>query len=88
MTTPLPREPREPFVEEHLSLDERLNEAFRRYDVAFNDHSDKLVEARLNLALLLWSDDDPPAEVTKQLEHDGEVLLRETPPLPEPERES
>ena len=83
MTTPQPREPRDEFVEHHLSLDERLDEAFRRYDVAFHDHSDKLVEARMNLALLLWTDDEPPNEVTQQLRLDGEVLLRETPALPD-----
>jgi hypothetical protein len=81
-TTPLPREPHDDsFVERHLSMDERLDEAFRRYDVAFHDHSDKLVEARMNLALLLWEDEDPPSEVSTQLHVDGEVLLRETPPL-------
>jgi len=83
MSTPLPREPADTFVEHHLSLDERLDEAFRRYDVAFHDRSDHLVEARMNLALLLWTDEDPPQEVRQQLHLDGEVLLRETPPLPE-----
>jgi hypothetical protein len=80
MTTPRPRDP---FVEENRSLDERLDEAFRRYDVAFHDHSDKLVEARMNLSLLLWTDEDPPSEVSQQLQYDAEVLLRETPALPE-----
>lgn len=85
MSTPLPRQPEDGFVEHHLSLDERLDEAFRRYDVAFHDRSDRLVEARMNLSLLLWSDDEePPQEVRQQLHLDGEVLLRETPPLPEP----
>ena len=83
MSTPQPRGAKDDFVEHHLSLDERLDEAFRRYDVAFHDHSDKLVEARMNLALLLWTDEDPPTEVTQQLRLDGEVLLRETPALPE-----
>ena len=82
-STPLPREPSDTFVTHHLSLDERLDEAFKRYDVAFHDHSDALVEARMNLALLLWSDEDPPVEVSAQLHLDGEVLLRETPALPE-----
>ena len=85
MTTPAPRDG---FVEHHLSLDERLDEAFRRYDVAFQDHSDALVEARMNLSLLLWEDEDPPDEVCRQLKYDAEVLLRETPPLPETRRES
>jgi hypothetical protein len=88
MSAPLPREPADPFVENQLSLDERLDEAFRRYDVAFHDHSDKLVEARMNLALLLWNDEDPPQEVSQQLHLDGEVLPRETPPLPETDLES
>jgi hypothetical protein len=70
-------------VDHNRTLDERLDEAFKRYDVAFHDHSDKLVEARMNLALLLWSDEDPPKEVSQQLQYDAEVLLRETPPLPE-----
>ncbi len=83
MTTPRPRDPQDPFVDHNRSLDERLDEAFQRYDVAFHDHSDKLVEARMNLALLLWSDEDPPKEVSAQLQYDAEVLLRETPPLPE-----
>ena len=84
MSAPLPREPADTFVEHNLSLDERLDEAFRRYDVAFHDRSDHLVEARMNLALLLWSEDEePPQEVRQQLHLDGEVLLRETPPLPE-----
>ena len=83
MTTPAPRDPRDNFVDENLSLDERLDEAFRRYDVAFHDHSDKLVEARMNLSLLLWTDEDPPTEVSQQLQFDAEVLLRETPALPE-----
>jgi hypothetical protein len=80
--TPMPREPHDDgFVERHRSMDERLDEAFRRYDVAFHDHSDKLVEARMNLALLLWEDEDPPQEVSLQLHVDAEALLRETPPL-------
>jgi hypothetical protein len=84
MTTPSPRRPDDdPFVEHHRTLDERLDEAFRRYDVAFHDHTDELVEARMNLSLLLWEDDDPPEEVTRQLRLDAEQLLRETPPLPE-----
>jgi hypothetical protein len=81
MTAPEPRPPGDDFVDHHLTLDERLDEAFRRYDVAFHDHSDKLVEARMNLALLLWTDEDPPAEVRTQIAYDAEVLLRETPPL-------
>jgi hypothetical protein len=81
MSAPRPRRPADSF--EHPTSDERLDEAFRRYDVAFHDHSDKLVEARMNLALLLWTDEDPPAEVSQQLHYDAEVLLRETPPLPE-----
>lgn len=85
MTTPRPRDA---FVDENRSLDERLDEAFRRYDVAFHDHSDKLVEARMNLSLLLWSDEDPPTEVSQQLQFDAEVLLRETPALPETRREA
>jgi hypothetical protein len=84
MSTPQPRRPADP-LEQHPTSDERLDEAFRRYDVAFHDHSDKLVEARMNLSLLLWNDEDPPQEVSQQLHLDGEVLLRETPPLPEPE---
>ena len=83
MSTPYPRDPRDAFVDHHVSLDERLDEAFRRYDVAFHDHSDKLVEARMNLSLLLWTDEDPPKEVSQQLHLDGEALLRETPALPE-----
>jgi hypothetical protein len=83
MTTPLPRHPDHSFVDDNRSLDERLDEAFRRYDIAFHDHSDQLVEARMNLSLLLWTDDEPPEEVTLQLKLDGEVLLRETPALPE-----
>ena len=83
MASPQPREPRDTFVDQNLTLDDRLDEAFRRYDVAFHDHSDKLVEARMNLSLLLWTDDDPPDEVSKQLQYDAEVLLRETPALPE-----
>ena len=83
MTTPAPRRPDDPFVAHNRSLDERLDEAFRRYDVAFHDHSDQLVEARMNLSLLLWEDEEPPDEVTLQLRLDGEQLLRETPPLPE-----
>lgn len=70
-------------MEHHRTLDDRLDEAFRRYDVAFHDHSEELVEARMNLSLLLWDDDDPPPEVTRQLRLDAEQLLRETPPLPE-----
>lgn len=88
MTMPRPRDPHDPFVDHNRSLDERLDEAFRRYDVAFHDHSDKLVEARMNLSLLLWSDEDPPQEVTQQLQVDAEVLLRETPALPESRQES
>ena len=88
MTAPRPRRPDDPFVEHHRSLDERLDEAFRQYDVAFHDHSDKLVEARLNLALLLWTDEEPPDEVTLQLKLDGEALLRQTPALPEAREES
>ncbi len=83
MSAPQPRPPRHDFVDHHLTLDERLDEAFRRYDVAFHDHSDRLVEARMNLSLLLWEDEEPPVEVTRQLALDGEALLRETPPLPE-----
>ena len=83
MNMPRPRDPQDSFVDDNRSLDDRLDEAFRRYDVAFHDHSDKLVEARMNLSLLLWSDEDPPQEVTQQLQFDAEVLLRETPALPE-----
>jgi hypothetical protein len=86
MSTPRPRDPADS-LEQHPTSDERLDEAFRRYDVAFHDHSDKLVEARMNLALLLWTDEDPPPEVSQQLHYDAEVLLRETPPLPESEPE-
>jgi hypothetical protein len=87
MSTPRPRRPADSLAQ-HPTSDERLDEAFRRYDVAFHDHSDKLVEARMNLALLLWTDEDPPLEVSQQLHYDAEVLLRETPPLPEPDAES
>lgn len=88
MTTPAPRRPDDAFVAHNRSLDDRLDEAFRRYDVAFHDHSDQLVEARMNLSLLLWEDDDPPDEVSMQLRLDAELLLRDTPPLPEVRRES
>jgi len=70
-------------VEHNRSLDDRLDEAFRRYDVAFHEHNDELIQARMNLSLLLWDDDEPPEEVTRQLKLDAEKLLRETPPLPE-----
>lgn len=84
MTTPSPRaSPDARFVEHNRSLDERLDEAFRRYDVAFHEHTEELIEARMNLSLLLWEDDEPPEEVTRQLKLDAEKLLRETPPLPE-----
>ena len=88
MTTPVPQQtPRDGvvdgFVEQHRTLDERLDEAFRRYDQAFRERDDKLVEARMNLSLLLWEGDDPPEAVTRQLRVDAEQLLRDTPPLPE-----
>ena len=84
MTTPSPRtSPDDRFLEQQRSLDQRLDEAFRRYDVAFHQHTEELVQARMNLSLLLWDDDEPPEEVTRQLRLDAEKLLRETPPLPE-----
>jgi hypothetical protein len=82
MTTPSPRKPPEDFVDHHLSMDERLEEAFRRYDAAFNGHREaQLLQARIDLSLILWADDEPPSEVTTQVALDGEKLLRDTPPL-------
>ncbi|MCW2501236.1 MAG: hypothetical protein JWN87_2912 [Frankiales bacterium] len=83
MSTPDQRRDPDAFVAEHASLDERLTEAFRRYDAAFHGvtPSGELVRARMDLSLLLWGDEDAPEPVQEQLAHDGLRLLRETPPL-------
>ena len=83
MTTPPPAD--KGFVDGHADLDERLAAAFRRYDAAFGHRSPRpdpeLVQARMDLSLLLWSEDDVPEQVEQQLTLDGEQLLRDTPPL-------
>jgi hypothetical protein len=63
--------------------DERLAEAFRRYDVAFHGHAsaDELLKARLDLELLLWEDGEAPPPVLDQLAADAQRLVRDTPPL-------
>jgi hypothetical protein len=84
MTTPTPRDSNDNFVEEHVSMDDRLEEAFRRYDAAFQGRrAQQLAGARIDLSLILWADEDPPQEVTQQMALDGEALLRDTPPLEE-----
>ena len=82
MTAPGPREPHNDFVARHVSLDDRLEAAFERYDQAFQalEHAE-LPAARLDLSLLLWRDEYPPREVAGQLALDGATLLRDTPPL-------
>ncbi len=72
----------EPFVEVHRSLDDRLAEAFRRYERAFQDHTTDLSVARLDLTLLLWeSTEQAPDAVRAQAELDAQAIFRETPPL-------
>ena len=73
------------FIDGHDELDERLAEAFRRYDEAFRGRKTvppaELVTARMDLSLLLWQDDEAPQEVREQLAADAKDLLRDTPPL-------
>ena len=69
----------DPFVAAHRSLDERLDEAFRRFEGA--PPPDR-VKARLDVGLLVWGDDeDAPESVRALLAADAEELVRETPPL-------
>jgi hypothetical protein len=83
MTTPRSRRDPDVFVDVHASMDDRLAEAFRRYDAAFHgaEGTPELVKARMDLSLLLWGDEDAPEQVREQLAYDGQQLLRETPPL-------
>ena len=78
-------QPPSTFVEAHDALDERLAEAFRRYDQAFRSRklepTPELVTARMDLSLLLWQDEEAPEEVRDQLAADAKDLLRDTPPL-------
>lgn len=83
MTAPEPR--RGGFVAGNAELDLRLEQAFVRYDEAFHSRRRAphatLVAARMDLSLLLWQDEDAPAQVREQLAVDGDELLRDTPPL-------
>lgn len=86
MTTPQPRSSSNTFIDGHDELDDRLTEAFARYDEAFQSRlrapQSQLVQARMDLSLLLWQDDETaPAPVQEQLAADGDALLRDTPPL-------
>jgi hypothetical protein len=83
VTTPEPRPGSTPGS--HEELDERLAEAFRRYDEAFRSRraapQANLVAARMDLSLLLWDGEDAPPQVQEQLAADGQDLMRDTPPL-------
>lgn len=82
MTAPGPHGPHNNFVAGNISLDDRLEAAFDRYDRAFQAlERAELPAARLDLSLLLWRDEYPPREVVGQLQVDAATLLRDTPPL-------
>ncbi|MCU1593468.1 MAG: hypothetical protein JWO12_860 [Frankiales bacterium] len=83
MSTSVPRQPNDDFVARHRSMDERLEEAFARYEAACLDlQPTALFRARLDLALLLWTGEElPPMAVRTQLVLDTEQLVEETPPL-------
>ena len=73
---------RKPDLEVHRSVDSRLDEAFRRYDIAFRDHTADLAPSRLDLTLLLWeTGEQAPEAVRAQAALDAQSLFRETPPL-------
>jgi hypothetical protein len=71
------------------SPEQRLVEAYRRYDLAYRSAPKpgtraavELARARLDLTLLLQALDEPlPDALLDQLGHDAESLVRATPPL-------
>lgn len=72
----------DPFVAAHRSLDERLDEAFRRFDGDETTPPDERLRARLDVGLLVWADDEEaPESVRELLAADAEELVRDTPPL-------
>lgn len=76
-------------VESKARLHERLIDAYRRYERAFDGarpgtaQEVDLVRARIDLTLLLQTEDEPlPEEVLSQLVRDANKLLSVSPPLP------